>query len=978
VVYNAGVGTESATVQPLAPRPRSGARTGPLVRLRDPRLALILLLSLVAGALAYQAPASAYLRVGWLGDQLFLPAGEGLGADSNGRWYGDEIDDAAGSGRSRWTRQRAEVIIPGLHAAGDLGLTIRAQGWPADALNPARQPTVTVLAGATPVGSFRPAPAYADYRLSVPAAAVGQDGTLRLSLSASGTFTDTARYTDPRPKGIRVEAISVQGGETAGPLVPPVAPVAWLMLCGGLLFLALAAPPRRQTLAFVLATLLVSGAALGLALARAWTVALLPWAALALGGALLLVHWQSVVALARQLVHQYSQGSALNYGLVAAAIAWLAYVALRAPLVLNQRTYRLLRDTFPDSLLVGALVLGALLLIIIRGRDGLPRACQAVVGFLGARRGALALLGGLGALWIGYEAYVIALLPYVGHADYADNAVVARNLLHGRGWVVDYVTQFYQLYEGVTRPQETWPLLQPVWILPFFVAFGPSAWAAKLPNLVCVVGLTLLLFAAGARLWDRRAGLVAALIILTSQWFFRLVIYTTTDLAFVLFTFGALWLLYRYVAGDGRRTTDDGPLQRRGAHHRRWSLLLGSALLTGLMLLQKPGSGALIAVGMGLWFLGEALGGARGAHGAARRLAPVVLWAAVALAILAPYLVRNMRLFGVPFYSTESRDAWVLGYGDWEDIYRVYTPEAGLSETGGLPDRSWVLRWGFDRTLRKVAIQAAAARDYLLPPWKDLPAGLDDWLFGRPGKALLFGMGAWLSLLGVVGALRARRRLLGLLLAAFLPYTLFLILYWHANEERYFVVLLPWLALFAAAALWAIYDRLAAIGDGRWAPVGLALVATALFLVIQPSWPDIAGKVRDEPQLWTADLDAYAWLRDHTEPGAVVMTRAPWQLNWHSERPAVMTPNTASRDTFLRIARYYNVRYLVLDTLSNPSEQARRVIDGMLEDPQLGFAEVYRSPEYVITDDRGRRVALSTEVYRFPPQYGDVAAVEGR
>ena len=49
-------------------------------------------------------------------------------------------------------------------------------------------------------------------------------------------------------------------------------------------------------------------------------------------------------------------------------------------------------------------------------------------------------------IWVGYEAYVVAGLPYVGHADYADNAVVARNLLAGRGWVVDYVTQFYRLY----------------------------------------------------------------------------------------------------------------------------------------------------------------------------------------------------------------------------------------------------------------------------------------------------------------------------------------------------------------------------------------------------------------------------------------------------------------------------------------------------------------------------------------------------
>src|SRR6185295_3158515 len=83
--------------------------------------------------------------------------------------------------------------------------------------------------------------------------------------------------------------------------------------------------------------------------------------------------------------------------------------------------------------------------------------------------------------------------------------------------------------------------------------------------------------------------------------------------------------------------------------------LLGSALLTGLMLLQKPASGGLIALGMGLWLLGWAWRVGRGRLSA--RLAPllrVAAWGAVALLILSPYLVRNFQIFRTPFYSTES------------------------------------------------------------------------------------------------------------------------------------------------------------------------------------------------------------------------------------------------------------------------------------------------------------------------------------
>jgi hypothetical protein len=400
------------------------------------------------------------------------------------------------------------------------------------------------------------------------------------------------------------------------------------------------------------------------------------------------------------------------------------------------------------------------------------------------------------------------------------------------------------------------------------------------------------------------------------------------------------------------------------------------------MLLQKPASGGLIALGIGLWFLARAWRretgdgrpgtGDRGDRFRGRwsvvggRLLSVAAWGLLALAILSPYVARNMALFGTPFYTTESHDAWVIEYTDWDDIYKVYTTQAGLS-AAGIPDRTWILRWGFDRALLKITNQVVAVRNYLLPPWTDQTVALNDPDSGK--KALLFGMGAWLALLGALGVLRSHRRLCTLLLAAFAPYTLFLAVYWHANEERYFVVLMPWLALLAAYALWRGYDRVAAIGDGRWTPVGLALTITAFVAIVQPSWPDIARKVREEPGIYAADTDAYAWLRDHAGATDVVMTRLPWQLNWVSERPALMIPNTADRGVFLRLARYYNARYLVRDTFAQPGGDALKTIDGLIGDGTLRL--VYQTPAY-----RTRQGDLTTTVYRFPADYGGVAELQ--
>ncbi|MCS6841790.1 MAG: glycosyltransferase family 39 protein [Roseiflexus sp.] len=944
---------------PPALQPTASAYARLALHYLDMRLALIIALALLAGIFAYQAPVSATIPVGWLGDRLFLPASEGAGAADRLTFYGDEITADAPGGRSRWTHQGAQVRLPGL-GGGALTATVRAQGWPPDVLNRAtRQPEVTVIADETLVARFTPTEQWSEYDIAIPAAA-RRGSDLTLTLVVSDVFTNTRRYTDPRPKGIRIDSISVRSASD-GPYMPAPAPVLWLTINGVVWFLALASVSRQPSLAFVAATLLVSGAAVALAAVRIWTVALLPWFAAA--GAVLLI-WQYRAALARyplRLARRLARGSALGYGLLAAAGVWLTAMIVRhAPPMPRPEQFW---EFFPDSLIYSLITLGGLTLMLIYGRNGLPRLAQATVRIVGSRRGAALALALLLAVWCGYLGAVILAMPYVGHADYADNAVVARNLLAGRGWAVDYVTQFYRLYNGVTRPQETWPLLHPVWVAASFAIFGVSNWSAKIPNLLFLLLLALAVYQAGARLWDRRVGLVAAALLITSHLYFKLVIYVTNDLGFALFTFGALVLLYLAWGAPDAESLGACLRFRRVSH--RLALTILSGALTGLMLLQKPGSGGLIALGMGLWFLRTRFDTLPRTLADLRvRLAPVAAWSGVACMLLAPYLARNMLAFGVPFYSTESKDAWVLEYTTWDQIYAVYTTEEGLKGPG-VPDHSWILRWGFDRTLVKMERQARALRDYLIPSWQHAPMELSAW-FGRADKdRLLFDTGAWLAIFGAVAATASHRRLMTLLGAAFVPYALFLIVYWHTNEERYWVVVMPWLALFAAATAWRIYDRIAALSDGRWTPFGLLATVALIAAIIALSWSPIAEKVRDEPNLYRADLDAYAWLKRNTPPDAVVMTRNPWQLNWHSERPALMIPYTTDREIFLRLAHRYNVRYLMIDTLQRPAPEVRRFLDTLVADPALGFREVYRTPTYR-ADFRGMTKEMTAIVYEFP------------
>jgi 4-amino-4-deoxy-L-arabinose transferase-like glycosyltransferase len=936
-------------------------------------LLLVLSLSLLVGVFAYQAPPEGNIKIGWLGDRLFLDSHSGLGQEptERGVLYPDELTPDSPTGRSRWTRQRAIITFPNLGTGLDLQLRLLAQGWPDDVIEPVvAQPVVNVFVGETLVGSFVPTPHWQEHALVIPAAVrAGDDLTLRIETSA--VFTDTGRYVDQRPKGIRLAEVKVHTQVTSSTaiLFPAWDAVLLLVAVMLLFYMLLTRFLGQGSLTFVLATLGAGLAGAGLALIRIWMGAALSVVLLGLLVAIIPAWQNTLIELFRALLRRYSHGRALGYGLVTAALAWLGYNLALFSQTAQLPQLRTVWQYFPDALMYGLLSTGLLALTFVLGRRGLPSVSNGIVQLLGKRRESLFVLALFGAVWLGYQASVILNLSYVGHADYADNAVVARNLVAGRGWVVDYVTQFYRLYEGVTRPQETWPLLQPVWIAPFFALFGPESWAAKLPNLVFNVLLLALVYQIGARIWDRRVGLLAAIFTLTNYLFFRLTIYVTSDLAFVVFSLAAIALLFWSQEAEPRTFK----VNINMPHIR---LLIGSGICTGLMMLQKP-SGAIIAVGMGLWLLRSWLpdiGGwirndrLRVKHlGAKAR--QFLLWATVALAVLSPYIVRNMAVFDKPVYSTESHDAWVLGYrgtrGEaWEDIYRVYVLELGGP---GVPDRSWILRWGFDYTTEKFVNQVTALRDYLLPPWAAMPGWLEA-LSSHPqdasNKNLMMPLGAWLSFIGFIVALRLRRRLFSLLVFAFGPYMLFMSTYWRTDEERYWVMLVPWLALLAAWMIWAGFHRLAAIGDGRWSPLGLILVVVATVGVLQPSWPDIAQKVRAEPSLWQPDLIAYEWIRENTEPGAVMMTRTPWQLNWHTERPAVMIPNTSQRELLLYLANYYNAEYLVLENLLRVKSDAAENLNALLRPGDIqvgdtieGFTLVYASPT---ADNR-------VFIYRFPP-----------
>jgi hypothetical protein len=386
-----------------------------------------------------------------------------------------------------------------------------------------------------------------------------------------------------------------------------------------------------------------------------------------------------------------------------------------------------------------------------------------------------------------------------------------------------------------------------------------------------------------------------------------------------------------------------------------------AGVFTGLMILQKPSAG-IFAVGMGLWVLWRIWRDRRESWRAtvSHVWLPLSLWVGVAFLVVLPYFIRNIAVFGRPFFSTEAYDAWILYYRGvgkeaWEDIYRVYAPELGGA---GQPDRSWILRWGWDLTLGKIAQQARDAWAFFLPPM---------------GKLLSWDGGGiaatWLMLLGLITLRPRQRSLVSLVAAAVIPYTIFLILYWHVHDEpRYFVPFVPWLALLTAWGACWLFDRIAAIDQGRWAALAGLVITLGLIGTVQRHWHEIdAFLSRDHRSYWgvdwEADLRAYAWLREHTPPDAVVMTRVPWQLNFHADRPALMIPN-APYDAIMRIADHYNAQYLLTNGTSTSLPESRGDLRPLARGEGLpGWCLLHEEPDHY--------GGATIRIYRFPQPGGD-------
>tara|TARA_Y100000034_G_C6908865_1_gene422666 strand:- start:7067 stop:8731 length:1665 start_codon:yes stop_codon:yes gene_type:complete len=138
---------------------------------------------------------------------------------------------------------------------------------------------------------------------------------------------------------------------------------------------------------------------------------------------------------------------------------------------------------------------------------------------------------------------------YVGYSDCASNSVVAKNLISNNGFKVDAVHYFFVKYPSLPRPEDTWPLLQPIFIGISYLLFGVGVVSAKIPNLLFFLILSILTYHISLNLFNRKVAYIAGFLILFNPYylFSHYILFPYNDLGFTLLLLSSFYFFHKSI-----------------------------------------------------------------------------------------------------------------------------------------------------------------------------------------------------------------------------------------------------------------------------------------------------------------------------------------------------------------------------------------------------------------------------------------------
>lgn len=520
----------------------------------------------------------------------------------------------------------------------------------------------------------------------------------------------------------------------------------------------------------------------------------------------------------------------------------------------------------------------------------------------------------LAALYVGAGLLLafggLPLLP-----DSAHYAVVARNLVAGEGYVVDFVPYHLGLRDSIGQVPEDHALLRPIFIAGLFGIFGPRELLLSVPGLVYAALTGVVAFHFARRLFGTGTGLVACVLSLANGATFISGVLGTDDVGYAFYFLLALSFLERALAeGSGRHFFYAGLSGGLGLLEKLGGVVLAPLFVLALLMLRRES-----------WRI---------------RLRWALLWSAPYAACAGLYALRNLLSSGGLGFRANSLE-WIWKAHGFESLFALHPEELRIADVLVALGPEKVV----DLMVRQLTLFAAAVVQ--VTPWY-LGSGIS-------GPALLFLVGS----LSLLSHLRRHPRFATLALLGWLGSVVLVCCLYHF-EPRYLAMLLPVLAVSLAGALLGS-SRGGGIDPWRAgrAKARLRLVAALLLCAFcLAAFLHTARMLRGAASSGIADVcsDAYAWIGSQTGRGEVVLTMYPWFVTWLTERPSVVIP-AGGLVPLRNVARHYDARWLIVEPALHRHETAAFLrAFARRAGPRSGMERVFR----------GRRC----EVYRLALEAG--------
>jgi 4-amino-4-deoxy-L-arabinose transferase-like glycosyltransferase len=513
--------------------------------------------------------------------------------------------------------------------------------------------------------------------------------------------------------------------------------------------------------------------------------------------------------------------------------------------------------------------------------------------------------------------HVVAPRRHVNHGDISFYYAVAKNLAAGRGFVIDYIWNFWNRPTGIPTFSNDWwmPLTSVLSALGMLIG-GVSYVSAQTTMVVVTSVLPLVVYLLGSELWQSRAvGLVGALLATTFHLFMDQVSAPLSHGPYVVLASLALWLIVRAM---------------RDSRSWKWA---GAAI--GLAQLARSDSivlfGALAAAAL--------IGRPRPPWRAL--LAAPLCWAAV----MSPWWIHNLVVLGTPQPGGSLRAAFLPNYLNWYSLPECVTPERWLANG-----------WGAVLALKR---QISATN--LVTAATGVVSGAADRTGAWEHAPLLVLL--WLSWLGLLTTLR--RRFIPFWTQWALVWVFYSLVFTAVGEESFrtgMYSVYPMLVLCAAAALLLLargLSRLLPAGETWRERAAAALVAGASLWLVAGQLRYAEASMIKKGAAIDEMYEAYTALRHQIiEPlglqDAVLMAMEVHQLNTITGMKGVMIP-LEPEPVIREVARRYGATHLLL------------VNDLIAGDPQNrslrpGLMDIDKNPHFQLVAGPAER---SNKGYRF-------------